>query len=147
MNVNRENLVKLVVGAAIIAAAFWFWIGSGIFDASLQPKVEKGELGAPTANVLAQLFEAGLAIVSSVGGIALFVFSHGAKWIASFLQPDQSTIVQPVGTPQDRMQEDMSRLLIQAVIDGDKEMTKVLCHRIAGKPYLDETTSGFPKAQ
>lgn len=174
-----ERLVTIVVGVAVLFFAYQFWFGSGILNGWFSPNVETGKLGAGTADFFSQVLEIILTLVSTVGITAIAIALKLIRFITNAIQgtanefarkPPETVTVQQ-GDPRvtnivvdnreskpqhitPQQQADYVRVLIQAVVEGDRNLMFAMAERINGTPFLtprevevdaETTPSGFPK--
>ena len=171
MKNSTERLVTIVVGIAVLFFAHQFWFGSGIFNGWFSPNVESGKLGAGTADFFSQFLEIVLTIVSTIGTVAIAIgfklirrisdAIHGTATEFARKPPGQSqmdqgdvrVVVKTESTKKHinkQQQADYTRVLLQAVVEGDKGLVVAMAERINGTKFLTATKetkvtpSGFP---
>ena len=110
----------------------------------VRPQVESGKLGFASANLLTGLIE----ILVAVGGVVILsvtkVLELGSTFINSQLERIQNNAVgenirSTESSDPKKLTSDLSRLLIQAVIEGNRPLTIQLAHRLAKKRFLEAT--------
>jgi len=157
MNENLKKPINLLVGIVAIAFCVRFFLGSGVGESFVTPYVESGQVGTTGFELLSSMFEILVGILSGVGAAIIFMLLKGAAFLIAILLPlfdknSPTDETDTVGIDSDAMHEDLARLLLQAAVEGDKELTIVVAEKLAGKKYLTESaitvlpTNSFPKA-
>ncbi len=145
---NQINkAIRVAVGIAVFFAGYWFLTRNQIVTEFMRPRVESGQVGVATANIVASVIE----ILAAIGGVVIALATKLLEYIANSIeplvrhitgiQPDSSSIDPDDSDPR-RLAEDLSRLLIQSVIEGNRPLTIQLAHRLAKKEFLDRSNGG-----
>lgn len=142
--------IQVAVGIGVFLAVFWFLSRNQIVAEFMRPEVESGRLGVGTANALTSIIE----ILAAMGSVAIAVFTRLLVVLAGCIEP---LVRQLIGTSRNadpdasqksldpkRLTDDLSRLLIQSVAEGNRELTIQLAHRLAGKTFLDDSGGQQP---
>jgi hypothetical protein len=99
-----------------------------------------------------------LSVITSLIGVIVFMILKGSDKIANMILPfivnktieTVPTADNTVGMPR-QMFDDLSRLLIQSIIDCDKEMTVMIAEKMAGSPFITKPRvkwdNGFPAVE
>lgn len=134
--------IRIVVGAVMLIAFLWFLTRNQIVAEFIRPKVDSGQLGVATANLLISVLE----IVAALGGLVIAILTRVVAFIADSIEPllmqalgiGHRTVPDSAnGSDPQKLLDDLSRLLIQAVAEGNRELTIQLAHRLARKRFLD----------
>ena len=137
-----KRIVNVAVGSFIFLVAYQFWFGSGIFNGLFSQSVADGNLGAGPADLLSQLLELALTIVSTVGAFTITVLVGGIRYIVTALDGDPSTAGADTEWASDSIEMpnqqvgDYTRVLLQAVHDRDAPLTIMMAERMAGEKYI-----------
>ena len=138
---HLHKAIQVAAGISVFWIAYWLLTSNQIVTEYLRPSVESGQLGSASGNALALVIE----ILASIGVVVLATVTRLLKKTAELLEPFARSVIDPdspqpfTATPQNdpqRLIEDLSRLLIQAVLEGDRGLTVELAHRIAKKEFL-----------
>lgn len=140
------NKLDKVIKVTVAIVTFWllysFIVRNQLVVEFMRPQVDSGRLGFATANLLTGLFE----ILVAIGGVIILSFTRVLEFGSAFVNAQLSRIQNgdSIGDAdsiesQDpkRLTADLSRLLIQAVVEGNRPLTIQLAHRLAKKSFLD----------
>lgn len=167
MRNSLERVVTIVVGGLVLFAAYRFWFGSGIFNGWFAPSVESGKLGAGGADFMSQALEIVFTVLSTVGTVVLAIVFKLVSYIAGafegtaqqFARRNPVTLQQgdvpEVGVVDsgirierphinEKQRGDYTRVLLQAVVEGDAGLVVAMAERIHGKPFLRTTKKPKP---
>jgi len=144
---DLKRIVIFVIGIALLILSWGFFSGSGVGE----PMLDSGSLGEVGFGIWSSIIEIVFSILTSAIGLLLFVLLKGANYVSSILQPmfnSYSGTVELTTVGTDAMMEDLSRVLLQAIIDRDKVLTIAIAEKIAGQKFLTDEpkfVSSFPK--
>ena len=140
------NKFDKVIRAAVAVAAFWFLysfiVRNQLVVEFVRPNVESGNLGFASANILTSLLE----VLVAVGGVILLgltkMLDMASRHINSQVErvrgvDSLSSQVTTESQDPQKLTADLSRLLIQSVLEGNRLLTIQLAHRLAKKRFLD----------
>lgn len=163
--INR--IVTVAVGAIVLFFAYNFWFGSGIFNGFFSSSVDDGKLGAGSADFVSQFLEIIATVLSTIGTVWLAVIFKVVQWVTDAFYGSANEFGRKQDRPHviaddqptlnhisDDMRNDMIKLLLQSVFEGNRSVTVAMAQRLNGTPYLtgkkkeaisDETNEfGFP---
>ena len=144
---HLNKSIQVAAGIAVFWTAFWLLTNNQIITEFMRPSVESGQLGAAAGNALSLLIE----ILTSVGVVVIAVSIRLLRYLADLLEPLASRITNYSTSSSDvktqksdpqRLLDDLSKLLIQAVLEADRPLTIQLAHRLAKKDFLDTSAEG-----
>ena len=140
------NRLDKVIRAGVAVAAFWFLysfiVRNHLVVEFVRPTVESGQLGFASANILTGFLE----VLAAVGGVILLgltkLLDTASKYLNSQVErvrgiDSSSSQIAPVSQDPKKLTADLSRLLIQSVLEGNRSLTIQIAHRLAKKRFLD----------
>lgn len=157
-----QKVITLVVGFFIFYLMYNFWFGSGIFNGWLEPSVSSGKLGAGNADLLSQLIEMVITVVSTVGLVGITISFKLIRWLSTPFEPLLESFVKD---PNEGYVSDYRRyskvegydtylkVLEQAIIDGNPNGVEFAVNKMHGSdfmtakeiaPAVRKSPGGFP---
>lgn len=148
MKETIKKPIEIIVGIILIGLCLKLFLGSGAGDSVAAPLVETDRIGDATADILSKLFEFVIGIAGGIGGLFILnsirIIDYIVDAVVPFFNreptppPVQRTTVgiEDVPPTSPEMFSDLSKILAQAAIDGDKELLVAVAEKMAGKPFL-----------